>query len=69
MEKIYKDIESILVSKEEISKRVKEIGEQITKEFAGEEIVVIGVLKGSSIFMADLIREIDLPMDIDFLVA
>jgi len=69
MEKIYKDIESILVSKEEISKRVKEIGEQITKEFEGEEIVVIGVLKGSSIFMADLIREIDLPMDIDFLVA
>ena len=69
MEKIYKDIESILVSKDQICKRVKEIGEQITKEFDGEEIVVIGVLKGSSVFMADLIREIDLPMDIDFLVA
>ena len=69
MEKIYRDIESILISKEEISKRVKEIGEQITKEFEGEEIVVVGVLKGSMLFMSDLIREIDLPMDIDFMVA
>ena len=69
MEKIYKDIENVLISKEEISKRVKELGEQITKDFEGEEIVVIGVLKGSVLFMADLIREIDLPMDIDFIVA
>lgn len=69
MEKIYKDIEKVLISKDEISRRVKEIGAQITKEFEGEEIVVIGVLKGSVLFMADLIREIDLPMDIDFMVA
>jgi len=69
MEKIYRDIESILISKEEINKRVKEIGEQITKDFEGEEIVIVGVLKGSVLFMADLIREIDLPMDIDFMVA
>ena len=69
MEKIYKDIENVLISKEEISKRVKELGAQITKDFEGEEIVVIGVLKGSVLFMADLIREIDLPMDIDFIVA
>ena len=69
MEKIYKDIENVLISKEEICKRVKELGAQITKDFEGEEIVVIGVLKGSVLFMADLIREIDLPMDIDFIVA
>ncbi|MBQ7667827.1 MAG: hypoxanthine phosphoribosyltransferase [Clostridia bacterium] len=69
MEKIYKDIERVLISKEEIAKRVKEIGAAITKDFVGEEIVVVSVLKGSSVFMSDLIREIDLPMDIDFLVA
>jgi len=69
MEKIYKDIEKTLISKSELSKRVKELGKQITKDFDGEEIVVIGVLKGSVLFMADLIREIDLQMDIDFMVA
>ena len=69
MEKIYRDIESILISKEELSKRIKELGVQITKDFEGEEVVIVGVLKGCMLFMSDLIREIDLPMDIDFMVA
>ena len=68
MKKIYENVEKILISKEDLNKRIKEIGAQITKDFAGEEIIVIGVLKGSVLFMTDLIREIDLPMDIDFMV-
>ena len=68
MKKVYENIERILISKEDLNQRVKEIGTQITKDFDGEEIIVVGVLKGSVLFMTDLIREIDLPMDIDFMV-
>lgn len=69
MEKIYNDIEKVLITKEEIAKRIKELGEQITQDYNGEEVIVIGVLKGSALFMADLIRNMDLPVQIDFLVA
>ena len=68
MEKIYKDIEKVLFSKEEIKNRVKELGEQITRDLDGEEVVVIGILKGCALFFSDLIREIDLKVDVDFMV-
>lgn len=68
MKKIYENIERILFSKDELAKRIKELGAQITNDFEGEDVVVIGVLKGCVLFMTDLIREIDLPMDIDFMV-
>ena len=57
----------VLISKDEIQKRVKELGEQISKDFAGEELIVIGVLKGSFIYCADLIRELDLPVHLEFM--
>ena len=62
-------IKSQLITKEELSKRVRELGEQITKDFKDEKepLVVIGLLKGSVVFMADLIREIKLPLEIDFI--
>ena len=66
---MYDSIETVLLDKNTIAKRVAEIGEQITKDYEGESVVVVGILKGSAPFMADLIREIDLPMDIDFMVA
>ena len=56
-----------MFSAEEIAERVRELGAQITQEYAGKSLVVVGVLKGSCIFMSDLIRHIDLPMDIDFM--
>lgn len=68
MEKIYNDIEKILVSKEEIKKRVKELGEQITQDLEGEDVIVIGILKGCALFFSDLIREIDLKVDVDFMI-
>lgn len=58
---------SVLYSKEVIADRVGELGRQIADDYAGKEIVVVGVLKGSCVFMADLMREIDLPMTIDFM--
>lgn len=60
-------IDKILFSKEEIQLRVEELGRQITKDLAEEDLVVVGILKGAGIFMCDLIREIDMPVRIDFM--
>ncbi len=57
----------ILHSVEEIERRVRELGEEITRDYAGKDLVVVGVLKGSVIFLADLIRQIDLKLSIDFM--
>jgi hypoxanthine phosphoribosyltransferase len=57
----------ILYTAEQISDRVRELGEQITAEYAGKELVLVGVLKGSCVFMADLMRRIDLNLTIDFM--
>ena len=57
----------ILYSAEQIKARVAEIGADITREYGERDLVLIGVLKGSCIFMADLMREIDLKLTIDFM--
>jgi len=57
----------ILISEEQIRRRIAELGEQITQQYKGRSIHVIGVLKGAFMFMSDLVRVIDLPMTIDFL--
>lgn len=57
----------VLISEEQIRARVKELGEQITREYQGQELVAVCVLKGSFPFFADLVRHIDLPMECDFL--
>ncbi len=56
-----------LYSAEEIAARVAELGAQITNDYADKDLVLIGVLKGSCVFMADLMREIDLQLSIDFM--
>jgi len=68
MEKIYKDIEKVLISKEKIRDRVKELGKEITRDLAGEDVIVVGVLKGCVLFLSDLIRELDLKVDLDFMI-
>lgn len=68
MEKIYSDIDRVLISKEEIKARIKELGAEITKDLQGEDVIVVGVLKGCVVFLADLIREIDLKVDLDFMI-
>lgn len=64
-----KNIVKTLISEEQIQKRVKELGEQITNDYKDDDapMVVVGILKGSIIFMADLVREIKLPLTMDFL--
>src|SRR5512133_4067159 len=57
----------VLISEQELEARVAAMGADITRDYAGEPLVVIGVLKGSFIFLADLVRAIDLPITIDFI--
>ncbi|NLH01112.1 MAG: hypoxanthine phosphoribosyltransferase [Clostridiales bacterium] len=61
------DILKVLLTREQLEKRVKELGEELTEKFDGEEPIFIGVLKGSFIFMADLIRNVDLKCSMDFM--
>ena len=60
------NIGRILFSEDEILKRVRELGQQISEDYRGREIVVLCVLKGAVIFLADLLRSIDLSVQIDF---
>lgn len=61
------DVERILITSEEIGARVRELGQQITNDYAGQDILMIGVLRGAVIFMSDLARAIKRPIDIDFM--
>ncbi len=63
-----RDLERILVSTEEIKNRVKELANQISKDYAGiDQIFLIGILKGAFIFLADLSRELTIPHIVDFM--
>jgi hypoxanthine phosphoribosyltransferase len=57
----------VLISEEELAARVKALGREITRDHEDRPLVVVGVLKGSFIFLADLVRAIDLPLSIDFI--
>lgn len=62
------DIEKILMSEEEIADKTSQLGKQITQDYKGKEVLVVGILKGSSVFMSDLIRQIDILLQIDYMV-
>ncbi len=66
MKKNKENIASFL-SEEKIKKRISELGKKISDDFKNEDIVIIGVLKGSFIFLADLVREIKVPCKIEFI--
>ncbi len=57
----------VLISRQDIAKRVSELGAQITKDFAGQSVILVGVLKGAAIFLSDLARNIDLDSTFDFI--
>lgn len=64
---MHPDLDRVIFSEDEIYSCVKKMGAQITKDYAGESIVVISVLRGAAIFMADLVRSIDLPIEMDYM--
>jgi hypoxanthine phosphoribosyltransferase len=61
------DIARVLIDEATLQRRVKELGQMITEAFAGRDLLLISVLKGSIIFMADLVRAISIPHEIDFM--
>lgn len=60
------DLAQMLISEDKLQERIKELGEQISKDYEGKELVLVGILKGAAIFLADLVRQITIPVDYDF---
>ena len=63
------DILKVLVTEEDIQRRVRELSAQIERDYAGKDLLMVCILKGSVMFYADLARYIDLPLVMDFLAA
>jgi hypoxanthine phosphoribosyltransferase len=61
------NIGEILVQADELSERVRALGRQVTEDYQGRDLVLIGVLKGAVFFLADVMRAIDLPCEVDFM--
>ena len=65
---MHDDILKVLVSEEELKAKVAELGAQISKDYEGRNLVLVSILKGSVVFMADLMRAVSIPCSIDFMV-
>lgn len=65
---LYNDLESILITREQLKEAVEALGKRITSDYEGKRPVFVCILKGASMFFADLIRQVDLPLEIDFMV-
>lgn len=57
----------VLISRQDVAKRVAELGAQITKDYTGQSVILVGVLKGAAIFLSDLARHVDLDATFDFI--
>jgi hypoxanthine phosphoribosyltransferase len=61
------DLKKVLITEEEIRAKLRELGQEITKDYSGKDLLIVGILKGSFVFMGDLIRNIDVPIQVDFM--
>ena len=64
---LHRDIESVLLTEEQIQRRIAELGAQISADYAGKELHLIGVLRGAVMFLADLMRNLTIPCSCDFI--
>lgn len=64
---MHNDIQEVLYSEEQIQEKVKELGKQISKDYEGRNPLVICIMKGAFIFMADLVKRLDIPLEVDFM--
>ena len=67
MKELHPDLDHILFSEEQIRSRISELGAAITSDYQGKDLVVVSILRGAAVFMADLVRQIDLPLEMDFM--
>ncbi len=65
---LHSDVKYVLISESQLAEKVAELGKRITQDYKGKHPVVVCILKGSVVFMADLMRQINLDIDIDFMV-
>lgn len=68
MQSMDQDIDHILVSEEQLQNKVAELGAQISRDYKGRDLLMVSILKGSVVFMADLMRAVKIPCGIDFMV-
>jgi len=61
------DLEKCLISREQISDKVAELGQRLSDDYRGRDLVVVGILKGAVVFLADLVRQVTIPLYIDFM--
>ena len=61
------EVEKILFTREQIDERIKQLGEQLTRDYAGKDPLFLCVLRGAAVFFSDLIREVECPLTIDFI--
>jgi hypoxanthine phosphoribosyltransferase len=64
---VHDDIAEVLITSDEIQDKIRELAKQITEEYRGKDVLLVGVLKGAFVFMSDLAREIQLPIEFDFM--
>lgn len=64
---MHNDIQEVLYSEEQIQQKVRELGQQISLDFEGRNLLVICVLKGAFIFMSDLVKTVTIPLEVDFM--
>jgi len=64
---VHRDIDRIVITEEEIAQRVSELGQQITEDIGDEPILLVAVLRGAALFVADLARAISAPVEVDFM--
>ena len=62
-----RDIKEVLISEEQLAAKVAELGARISKDYEGKKLIILGVLKGSVVFMTDLLRQITIPVEMDFM--
>jgi hypoxanthine phosphoribosyltransferase len=64
---VHEDISEVLVTGEQIQDKIAELAKQITEDYRGQDLLLVGVLKGAFVFMSDIARSIDLPVEFDFM--
>lgn len=67
MDRLRNDMAEVLFEEEQIQARVRELGAEITRDYEGKDLLVVGILKGAIVFLADLLRSIDLKVKLDFM--
>ena len=64
--KLEEDIATVLLSEEQIAQRIAELGHEISQDYVGKDLMLVGILKGCALFLSDLVRNIHIPVEFDF---